>query len=55
MTEIPGVKAGDTAVLIGKEEPLTAARRPFYGMLRLLDMTEKEAMEILEKGGFLDG
>ncbi len=49
------VQTVEGAVLIGKEEPLTAARRPFYGMLRLLDMTEKEAMEILEKGGFLDG
>ncbi len=43
------------AVLIGEREPLSVVRRPFYGMLRLLEMTEKEAMEILEKGGFLDG
>ena len=29
--------------------------KPLRAMLRLMDMTEKEAMEILEKGGFLDG
>ena len=49
------VQTVEGAVLVGAEEPLTAARKPFYGMLRLLEMTEKEAMEILEKGGFLDG
>ena len=43
------------AVLIGEKEPLSVVSTPFYGMLRLLDMTEKEAMEILRKGGFLDG
>ena len=49
------VQAMEGAVLIGEREPLSVVRRPFYGMLRLLEMTEKEAMEILEKGGFLDG
>lgn len=49
------VQTAEGAVLIGEREPLLAARKPFYGMLRLLEMTEKEAMEILEKGGFLDG
>ena len=49
------VQTVEGAVLIGKREPLSVVRRPFYGMLRLLEMTEKEAMEILEKGGFLDG
>mgnify|MGYP002075629522 CR=1 FL=1 len=49
------VQTAEGAVLIGEREPLLAARKPFYGMLRLLEMTEKEAMKILEKGGFLDG
>ena len=49
------VQTAKGVVLIGAEEPLLRARRPFMGMLRLLEMTEKEAMEILEKGGFLDG
>lgn len=49
------VQTVEGAILIGAEEPLIVARKPFYGMLRLLEMTEKEAMEILEKGGFLDG
>lgn len=49
------VRTVEGAVLMGAEEPLAVVRKPFYGMLRLLDMTEKEAMEILEKGGFLDG
>ena len=49
------VQTVEGAVLMGAEEPLAVVREPFYGMLRLLDMTEKEAMEILEKGGFLDG
>ncbi len=49
------VQTVEGAVLIGEREPLSMVRRPFYGMLRLLEMTEKEAMEILEKGGFLDG
>lgn len=49
------VQTVEGAVLIGEREPLSVVRRPFYGMLRLLEMTEKEAMEILEKGGFLDG
>ena len=49
------VRTVEGAVLMGAEEPLAVVREPFYGMLRLLDMTEKEAMEILEKGGFLDG
>ena len=49
------VQTVEGAVLIGAEEPLIVAGKPFYGMLRLLEMTEKEAMEILEKGGFLDG
>lgn len=49
------VQTVEGAVLIGEREPLPVVRRPFYGMLRLLEMTEKEAMEILEKGGFLDG
>ena len=49
------VQTVEGAVLMGAEEPLAVVRKPFYGMLRLLDMTEKEAMEILEKGGFLDG
>lgn len=43
------------AVLIGEKEPLSVVSTPFYGMLRMLDMTEKEAMDILRKGGFLDG
>lgn len=49
------VQTVEGAVVIGEREPLSVVRRPFYGMLRLLEMTEKEAMEILEKGGFLDG
>lgn len=49
------VRTVEGAVLMGAEEPLAVVRKPFYGMLRLVDMTEKEAMEILEKGGFLDG
>lgn len=49
------VQTVEGAVLMGAEEPLAVVRKPFYGMLQLLDMTEKEAMEILEKGGFLDG
>lgn len=49
------VQTVEGAVLIGEREPLSVVRRPFYGMLRLLEMTEKEAMEILGKGGFLDG
>lgn len=49
------VRTVEGAVLMGAEEPMAVVRKPFYGMLRLLDMTEKEAMEILEKGGFLDG
>lgn len=49
------VQTVEGAVLMGAEEPLAVVRKPFYGMLRLMDMTEKEAMEILEKGGFLDG
>lgn len=49
------VETVEGAVLIGEREPLPVVRRPFYGMLRMLDMTEKEAMEILGKGGFLDG
>ena len=49
------VQTVEGAVLMGAEEPLAVVRKPFYGMLQLLDMTENEAMEILEKGGFLDG
>ena len=49
------VRTVEGAVLMGAEEPLAVVRKLFYGMLRLVDMTEKEAMEILEKGGFLDG
>lgn len=49
------VQTVEGAILIGAEEPLLRASKPFMAMLRLLDMTEKEAMEILEKGGFLDG
>lgn len=45
---VPGV------ILIGEKEPLVIVKNPFYGMLKLLEMSEKEAMEILRKGGFLD-
>ncbi len=49
------IRTLEGAVLIGEKDPLPVISGPFYGMLRLLDMTEKEAMDILRKGGFLNG
>lgn len=49
------IRTLEGAILIGEKDPLSVASGPFYGMLRLLDMTEKEAMDILRKGGFLNG
>lgn len=49
------IRTVEGAILVGEKDPLPVVSGPFYGMLRLLDMTEKEAMDILRKGGFLDG
>lgn len=49
------IRTMEGAILVGEKDPLPVVSGPFYGMLRLLDMTEKEAMDILRKGGFLDG
>lgn len=45
---LPGV------LLIGQDEPLKAANRPFYDLLAALGIEPEEVMDALEEGGYFD-